>query len=162
MKAPVSSTKQEGEGDKTHFRYPKNSDFLLFKVTPIFLVDQNQVEIISRAELFVHIAEGWRQVKASEEQTDGYSFTCDSDGEQRTYRICWAIPLTGAPFMISNFVIVSLSLYWFGGAPVVSLWIIDNSICLIFILTSRKKILPTMTSFRWYLEESRLSAKKRN
>lgn len=37
------------------------------------------------------------------------------------------VPRTGAPSMISNFVIVSDSLYWFGGAPVfgtgsASLW----------------------------------------
>ena len=53
--------------------------------------------------------------------------------------------------MISNFVMVSLSLYWLGGDPVVSLRMIDNSICLILILTSRKYIFPTMTSFKWYL-----------
>ena len=55
--------------------------------------------------------------------------------------------------MISNLVMVSLSLYWLGGEPVVSRRIMDNSMCLILIRTSRKYILPTMTSFKWYLEE---------
>ena len=44
----------------------------------------------------------------------------------------------GAPSMISNFVIVSLSLYWLGGDPVVSRRMIESSMCLILIRTSRK------------------------
>lgn len=48
------------------------------------------------------------------------------------------VPRTGAPSMISNLVIVSDSLYWFGGAPVVSRRIMDNSMCLILMRTSKK------------------------
>ena len=44
----------------------------------------------------------------------------------------------GAPSMISNLVIVSLSLYWFGGEPVVSRRMIDSSMCLILIRTNKK------------------------
>ena len=33
--------------------------------------------------------------------------------------------------MISNFVMVSLSLYWFGALPVVSRLMIESSMCLI-------------------------------
>jgi len=47
-------------------------------------------------------------------------------------------PRTGAPSIISNFVIVSLSLYWLGGEPVVSRRIMESSMCLIFIRTRRK------------------------
>lgn len=52
----------------------------------------------------------------------------------------------------SNLTSVSLSLYWFGATPVVSLRMIDSSICLIFNRTSRKYILPTITSLRWYFD----------
>lgn len=48
------------------------------------------------------------------------------------------LPRTGAPSIISNFVIVSLSLYTFGGAPVVSRRMMDSSMCLILIRTRRK------------------------
>lgn len=44
----------------------------------------------------------------------------------------------GAPSIISNLVMVSLSLYWFGGEPVVSLRMMESSICLILMRTRRK------------------------
>ena len=59
-------------------------------------------------------------------------------------------PLTGAPSMTSYFAIVSDSLYVLGPTPVLSLLRISTSMCLILIRTSRKKILPTTTSLRWY------------
>ena len=61
-------------------------------------------------------------------------------------------PLTGAPSMISCFAIVSDSLYWLGTAPVVSRRMMESSMCLILMRTSKKYILPTITSFRWYLD----------
>ena len=62
------------------------------------------------------------------------------------------LPLTGAPSMISYFAIVSFSLYVLGPVPVVSLFIICISMCFILIRTSIKYILPTITSFKWYLK----------
>lgn len=48
------------------------------------------------------------------------------------------LPLTGAPSIISYFAIVKLSVNVLGPDPVVSRLIIAISICLIFILTSKK------------------------
>jgi hypothetical protein len=42
--------------------------------------------------------------------------------------------------------------YVFAPEPVLSLRRISISMCLILIRTSRKKILPTTTSLRWYLD----------
>lgn len=62
-------------------------------------------------------------------------------------------PRTGAPSMISYLAIVSFSWYTLGPVPVVSRLMISISMCLILILTSRKYIFPTMTSFKWYLRK---------
>jgi len=60
-------------------------------------------------------------------------------------------PLLGYGLLTSNRTNVSLSLYWFGATPVVSRRMMESSMCLIFNLTSKKYILPTITSLRWYL-----------
>ena len=44
---------------------------LLLEVPPVLLVDEDEVEVISRAELLVHVAERRRQVEAPEEEPDG-------------------------------------------------------------------------------------------
>ena len=41
---------------------------LLLEVPPVLLVDEDEVEIISCAELLVHVAEGRREVEAAEEE----------------------------------------------------------------------------------------------
>ena len=69
-------------------------------------------------------------------------------------------PLTGAPSMISCFAIVSDSLYWLGTAPVVSRRMMESSMCLILIRASKKYILPTITSFKWYLDNRENFSKK--
>ena len=43
----------------------------MLEVPPVFLVDEDEVEVISRAELLVHVAERRRQVEAPEEESDG-------------------------------------------------------------------------------------------
>ena len=53
--------------------------------------------------------------------------------------------------MTSYLAMVSLSLYVLGPDPVLSRRRISTSMCLILIRTSRKNILPTTTSLRWYL-----------
>ena len=116
----------------------KWSAYLLLEVSPILLINQDQVEVVSYTELLVHLAERWCQVEATEEQANGNGFTCAAAISPDTRYVSESVPLTGAPSMISNFVIVSLSLYWFGGEPVVSRRMIDSSMCLILIRTSRK------------------------
>ena len=44
---------------------------LLLEVPPVLLVDEDEVEVISRAKLLVHVAERRRQVEAPEEEPDG-------------------------------------------------------------------------------------------
>ena len=69
--------------------YPKNSDFLdrfkrqnalqnvesqqylLFEVSPVLLVNEDKVKVITGSEFLVDVAEGWRQVKATKEYTNG-------------------------------------------------------------------------------------------
>jgi hypothetical protein len=43
---------------------------LLFEITSILFVDQDEVKIIACAELFVHVAECGGQVKPAKEQPD--------------------------------------------------------------------------------------------
>ena len=40
---------------------------LLLKIPPVLLVNEDQVEVVARAKLFVHFAEGGRQLKAAKE-----------------------------------------------------------------------------------------------
>ena len=41
--------------------------YLLLEVASVLFVDEDEVEVVARAELFVHIAECRRQVKPAEE-----------------------------------------------------------------------------------------------
>ena len=59
----------------------------------------------------------------------------------------------------SHFAIVSLSWKVLGPDPVVSRLMMATSICLILMRTSKKQILPTMTSLRWYLKRSKYTQK---
>lgn len=43
---------------------------LLLEVTSVLFVDEDEVKVITRAELFVHVAERWRQVKPAQKQPD--------------------------------------------------------------------------------------------
>ena len=72
----------------THFWYPEDGNLLqdpayrsaaarmnkrrketnlLLKVPPVLLVDEDEVEVISRAELLVHVSECGRKIEATEE-----------------------------------------------------------------------------------------------
>lgn len=75
-------------------------------------------------------------------------------------RLAVAIPLTGAPSINSNLARVSVSTYVLGPDPVDSRRLISSSIFLILILTKRKYILPRITSFRWYLQETSSNEKR--
>jgi hypothetical protein len=46
--------------------------YLLLEIPPVFLVNEDQVQIIPDAKLLIHITERWRQVEATEEQPDRY------------------------------------------------------------------------------------------
>jgi hypothetical protein len=50
---------------------------LLLEVPTVLFVNEHQIEVISRAKLFIHVPERWRQVKSAEEESDGYCFPCD-------------------------------------------------------------------------------------
>ena len=50
---------------------------LLLEVPPVLLVDEDEVQVISCAELLVHIAEGRRKVEAAEEESYWDRFTWD-------------------------------------------------------------------------------------
>ncbi|VDP27792.1 unnamed protein product [Schistosoma margrebowiei] len=61
-------------------------------------------------------------------------------------------PRTGAPSIISYFPTVSVSVKAVGPAPMVSRFNICISMFFILTLTSRKYILPMMTSCKWYFD----------
>ena len=51
---------------------------LLLEVPPVLLVDEDEVEVISRAELLVHVAERRREVEATEEEAYWDRLACQS------------------------------------------------------------------------------------
>ena len=52
-----------------------DSTDLLFKVPPIFVINQNQVQVVPHRELFVDITHRRRQIVAIHEQTNRYRLT---------------------------------------------------------------------------------------
>jgi hypothetical protein len=114
-------------------------------------IDKDQTQVVSRRVLLVDFAESGCEVEAAEEQPDGDCLSWDPLA-MRSDRELRYIPRDGEPSMISKRTNVSLSLYWLGAAPVVSLRMMESSMCLIFNRTRRKYILPTMTSFKWYFD----------
>ena len=70
---------KEGEGERGGVRvlYVQDGDFLLLKVTPVFLVDEDEVEVVAGAKLFVHVPEGGGEFKAAEEEADGDGLAAD-------------------------------------------------------------------------------------
>ena len=50
--------------------YPEDGDFLLFEVASVLLVDEDEVQVVPRAELLVDITERRREVESAEEQPD--------------------------------------------------------------------------------------------
>jgi hypothetical protein len=50
------------------------SDLLLLEISPVFLINEDKVEVVARRELLVDVAEGWGEVKAAEEEADRYRF----------------------------------------------------------------------------------------
>lgn len=98
------------------------------EVSPVLLVDEDEVEVVARAELLVDVAEGWGELEPAEEQPDRYRLACRTsevrwgvsallvakqlvNGREDRRTSLGSLPRTGAPSMISNFVIVSDSLY---------------------------------------------------
>lgn len=78
------------------------------EVASVLLVDQHQIEVVTRAELLVDVSERRRELKAAEEETNRYRLAWNSSAG---CRCASDVPRTGAPSMISNLVIVSDSLY---------------------------------------------------
>ena len=65
-RADVNELSRNG-GEKTGVGRGEQTDLLL-EVPPVLLVDEDEVEIISRAKLLVHVAECRREVEAAEEE----------------------------------------------------------------------------------------------
>ena len=61
-------SRSQSQHERTHLWYPENSNLLLLEVPPVLLVDEDEVEVISRAELLVHVAERRCEVKPAEEK----------------------------------------------------------------------------------------------
>ncbi len=57
--------------------YPEDRNLLLLKVSPVLLVNENKIQVVAYAELLVHFTEGWCEVEAAEEETNGYGFSCN-------------------------------------------------------------------------------------
>lgn len=126
---------------------------LFFEIPLVLFVSEYKVEIISSAKFLVDIPKCRCQVEATQDKTEGYRLPYIST---QVTSINWDynfhLPCTGVHSR-SNFVIVSLSSCFLGGDPVVSWRMIDNSMRLILIRTSKKWICPSMASLRWYLGE---------
>jgi len=60
-----------------YLRNPEHRYFLLLEIPPILLIDQYQIQVIPRRELLVHVSEGWSELEATEEQSDGDSLASD-------------------------------------------------------------------------------------
>ena len=117
------------------------------------LINEYQAQVISGRVLLVDFSEGGCQVETAKEQPNRNRLAYNHGELGKLRGRDWrGLPRDGEPSMISKRTSVSLSLYWFGGAPVVSLRMMESSMCLIFSRTSRKYILPTMTSLRWYFD----------
>ena len=61
--------------DSTNLWYSEHSNLLLLKVPSVLFVDENKVEVVSDAELFVDISESRCQVEATKEEPYGNGFS---------------------------------------------------------------------------------------
>ena len=57
-------------------RGKRKDAYLLLEVPPVLLVDEDEVEVVARAELLVHVAERRRQIEPAEEQADRDRLPC--------------------------------------------------------------------------------------
>lgn len=48
----------------------------VLEVSSVLLVNEDQVEVVAGGELFVDVAEGWSELEATEEESDGDRFAC--------------------------------------------------------------------------------------
>lgn len=53
-----------------------SASHLLFKVAPLFLIDQHQVEVITHGELLIDVPHRWSQLVASQKEPDGNGLPC--------------------------------------------------------------------------------------
>lgn len=64
-------------GQQDDSRNPKHCNLLLFEIPPVLLVDQNQVQVISRAKLLVDVSKCRCQFESAQKQPDGDRLTPD-------------------------------------------------------------------------------------
>lgn len=96
----VSYSTTQSDGVVAYLWYPENGDFLvkrlliardvtpkctylLLEVTSVLFVDEDEVKIITRAELFVHVAECRGQVKPAQKQPNWDRFAWNRHGINR-------------------------------------------------------------------------------
>lgn len=75
--AGSSKTGVSMNAERDHLAFPSDlqaRDLVLLKVSPILLVDQDQVEIVACAELLVYVAKRRRQFKAAQKEADRNRF----------------------------------------------------------------------------------------
>lgn len=60
-----------------YVRYPEDGDLVLLVVSPVFFVDENEVEVVPSVELLVHVSECRCKVETAQEQPDGYGLSYD-------------------------------------------------------------------------------------
>jgi hypothetical protein len=86
----------DGMGDARHWRFAGDlsfawlavdGDFLLLEVAPVLFVDEDKVEVVSRAEFLVHVAEGGGKVEATQEESDGDGLSYTRGMEQSAQRM---------------------------------------------------------------------------
>lgn len=56
---------------------PRARTHLLFEVPPVFFVDEDEVEVVPDAKLFVDVAVSRRELETAEEESYRYRFTCE-------------------------------------------------------------------------------------
>ena len=114
-------------------------DLALLEVATGVFVNEDERKVVASRVLLVHLAEGWGEVEAAEEETDG---DCLAAGGRAVHNLERLARLFGRRGIrgrhTSKRTSVSLSLYWFGGTPVVSRRMMLSSMCFIFSLTSKK------------------------
>ena len=59
------------------FAFPPQNDLLLFEVSSLFFVHQNQIQVIADRKLFVDIFHGWRQLIAGQEEPNRYGLAAN-------------------------------------------------------------------------------------
>ena len=98
-----------GEGDKRG--RGASEAHLLFEISSILLIHQNQIDVVANRKLLINISHCRSEVIATQEQANGNGLPCGMEWRRslcNPQRIS-EVPRTGAPSMISYLAICSFS-----------------------------------------------------